>query len=74
MMYREKLMPGPGASSFGQIGAMQMRFASGSAEIGALFEELNIEKILLPVVGGMLTCHCTFRKGSELMVSLRGSR
>jgi hypothetical protein len=31
MMYREKLMPGPGASPLDKFDAMQMRFASGSA-------------------------------------------
>jgi len=32
------------------------------AEKGALFEELDNEKILLPAVGGTLPCHGTFRQ------------
>ena len=45
-----------------------------SAEKGALFEELDNEKILLPVVGGTLPCHGTFSKFWELMGSLRNTR
>jgi len=45
MMYREKLMPGACASSLDKSDAMQMCFASGSAEKKALFEELDDEKI-----------------------------
>jgi hypothetical protein len=61
MMYREKLMPGACASPIGQIDAMQMCFASGSAGKKAVFEELVDEKILLslPVVGGTLPCDGT---------------
>jgi hypothetical protein len=45
MMYREKLMPGACAKSFGQFDAMQMCFASGSAEKKAVFAQLVDEKI-----------------------------
>ncbi len=45
--------------SFDKFDAIQMCFASGSAEKEALFEELDDEKILLPVVGGTLPCHST---------------
>ena len=40
-------MPGACASPIGQIDAMQMCFASGSAQEKGLFEELVDEKILL---------------------------
>jgi hypothetical protein len=42
------------ASALDQSDVMQICFESGSAEKGALFEELDDEKILLPVVGGTL--------------------
>jgi hypothetical protein len=45
MMYREKLMPGACASPLDKFAAMQMRFASGSAEKKAFFEQLVDEKI-----------------------------
>ena len=51
MMYREKLMPGAWASPLDNF----------DAEKGALFEELDNEKILLPAVGGTLPCHGTAR-------------
>ena len=50
-------MPGACASSSYQFDAIQMYFTSGSAGKGALFEELDNEKILLPVVGGTLPFH-----------------
>jgi hypothetical protein len=49
MMYREKLMPEAWASPLDNF----------DAEKGALFEELDNEKILLPAVGGTLPCHGT---------------
>jgi len=45
MMYRENLMPGPCASPVDKFDAMQMCFASGSAEKEAVFEELVDETI-----------------------------
>ena len=45
MMYREKLMLGACASPLDKSDAMQMCFASGSAEKKAVFEELVDEKI-----------------------------
>ena len=38
-------MPGAFASPFNNVDAMQMCFASGSAEKKAMFEELSDEKI-----------------------------
>jgi hypothetical protein len=59
MMYREKLMLGGCAKALDESDVMQICFESGSAEKGALFEELDDEKILLPVVGETLPCHRT---------------
>ena len=50
-------MPGACASPLDKFDVIQMCFASRSAEKGALFEELDDEKILLPVVDGTLPCH-----------------
>ena len=76
MMYWEKLMPGAARVLWTNLDAMQMCFASGSAEKKAVFEELVDEKILLslPVVGGTLPCHGAFRKFWESMGSQRNAR
>ena len=49
MMYREKLMPGACASPLDKFDAIQMYFASGSAEKKAVVEELSDKKIAKPV-------------------------
>jgi len=67
-------MPGACASPLDKFDAIQMYFASRIGGESALFEELDNEKILLPVVGGTLPCHGTFSKFWELMGSLRNTR